>query len=308
MSETGFRSRYKGIWRKDRILNRDELRSQRCVKTKRSVEGEMNMKLFMSADIEGCAGVSFVSETHKTEAVYQKYAQEITEEVIAACKAAHEAGADEIVVKDGHGDASNIDPLQMPEYVKLLRGKSGHPYNMMSGIDDTFDGVLFLGYHAAAGDPGFAISHTSTGNSLYIRLNDENMSEFLLNTYTAASHHVPVLFLSGDQTICAEAALKLPGIETAVTKSGLGASTYCVPKQAVLKRISEGVTRAVERISSAVCLELPDTFTYEVTYKDWKKAYQMSFYPGMERLDTFTNRLRTNRWMDVVTAHCFVVY
>lgn len=56
----------------------------------------------------------------------------------------HEAGADEIVVKDGHGDASNIDPLKMPEYVTLIRGKSGHPYNMMYGIDDSYDGVLYL--------------------------------------------------------------------------------------------------------------------------------------------------------------------
>ena len=55
-------------------------------------------------------------------------------------------------------------------------------------------------------------------------------------------------------------------------------------------------------------VELPETFTYEVTYKDWKKAYQMSFYPGMRAVDTFTNRLETSRWMDVVTAHCFVVY
>ena len=89
----------------------------------------------------------------------------------------------------------------MPDYVTLIRGKSGHPYNMMSGLDDSFDGVMYIGYHAPAGNPGFAISHTSTGNSLYIRLNGSCMSEFMLNSYTAASHKVPVLFLSGDSTI-----------------------------------------------------------------------------------------------------------
>ena len=73
---------------------------------------------------------------------------------------------------------------------------------MMSGLDDSFDGVMYIGYHAPAGNPGFAISHTSTGNSLYIRLNGSCMSEFMLNSYTAASHKVPVLFLSGDSTIC----------------------------------------------------------------------------------------------------------
>ena len=160
------------------------------------------MKLFISADIEGCAGVALTDETHKKESVYQRFAEEMTEEVVAACEAAHEAGADEIVVKDGHGDASNIDPLKMPEYVTLIRGKSGHPYNMMYGIDDSYDGVLYLGYHAPAGDPNFSISHTSTGNSLYIHLNGKVMSECMLNSYTAASHHVPVLFLSGDEEIC----------------------------------------------------------------------------------------------------------
>lgn len=118
-------------------------------------EGNSRNEAFISADIEGCAGVALTDETHKKESVYQRFAEEMTEEVVAACEAAHEAGADEIVVKDGHGDASNIDPLKMPEYVTLIRGKSGHPYNMMYGIDDSYDGVLYLGYHAPAGDPNF---------------------------------------------------------------------------------------------------------------------------------------------------------
>ena len=52
------------------------------------------MKLFISADIEGCAGVALTDETHKKESVYQRFAEEMTEEVVAACEAAHEAGAE----------------------------------------------------------------------------------------------------------------------------------------------------------------------------------------------------------------------
>ena len=173
----------------------------------------------------------------------------MTEEVVVACEAAHEVGADEIVVKYGHGDASNIDPPKMPEYVTLIRGKSGHPYNMMYGIDDSYDGVLYLGYHAPAGDPNFSISRTSTGNSLYIHLNGKVISE-----------------------------------------------------------IREGVKKAVAGQKKEYQVALPEHFTYEVTYKDWKKAYTMSFYPGMQKVDTFTNKLETDCWMDIATAHCFVVY
>ena len=68
----------------------------------------------------------------------------MTDEVRIVCQAALEAGADEIVVKDGHGDATNIDFTAMPEGVTLIRGKSGHPYNMMFGLDETFDGVLYV--------------------------------------------------------------------------------------------------------------------------------------------------------------------
>lgn len=266
------------------------------------------MKIFISADIEGCAGLALVDETRKSEAVYQRFARQMTEEVVAACEAAHEAGADEIVVKDGHGDATNIDPTAMPEYVTLIRGKSGHPYNMMYGIDDSYDGVMYIGYHAPAGDPNFAISHTSTGNSLYINLNGQRMSECMLNSYTAASHGVPILFLAGDEQICTLAQQLVPGITTVATKRGVGAATWCEPKEKVMKAIRESVKDAVKKGGEGCHLELPEHFTYEVTYKDWKKAYTMSFYPGMESVDTFTNKLETDRWMDVVTAHCFVVY
>ena len=133
------------------------------------------MKLFISADIEGCAGTTLNYETHKDEPAYQKYAKQMTDEVVAVCEAALAAGVDEIVVKDGHGDATNIDVMAMPEHVTLIRGKSGHPINMMYGLDETFDAVFYIGYHAPAGDPGSPLSHTSTGASNFIELNGKRM-------------------------------------------------------------------------------------------------------------------------------------
>lgn len=265
------------------------------------------MKIFISADIEGCAGVSFSDEVHKTEAIYKKFAEQMTREVVAVCEAAHDAGADEIVVKDGHGDASNIDPLAMPPYVTLIRGKSGHPYNMMYGLDSSFDAVMYVGYHAAAGNPGFTLSHTSTGNSREITLNGKIMSEFMLNSYTAASLGVPVIFLSGDEAICDSARELVPELTVVKTKQGVGGATYCVSPEVVMEELKRRTRKALEKIDKCR-VSLPETFEYKVSYKDWKKAYQMSFYPGMESLDQFTNHLKTSTWLDVVTAHCFVVY
>ncbi|MGN0158585.1 MAG: M55 family metallopeptidase [Brotaphodocola sp.] len=270
------------------------------------------MKLFISADIEGCAGTTMSYETHKNEPAYQQFAKQMTEEVAAVCEAALAAGVDEIVVKDGHGDAGNIDITRMPEGVTLIRGKSGHPINMMYGLDETFDAVMFIGYHAPAGDPGSPLSHTSTGASNYILLNGARMSEFMLNTYTAAMFGVPVIFLSGDARICELSHEMVPGIRTVATKHGVGGCAYNVAPKTVIRNLREAVTEVLsgdlQSRLNACRMELPDRFTYEVNFKDLKKAYQMSFYPGMETVNERTIRLESTEWMNIVTAHSFVVY
>ena len=53
----------------------------------------------------------------------------------------------------------------------------------------------------------------------------------MLNSYTAASHHVPVLFLSGDEEICRQAKELIPGITTVETKHGVSAATWCKAKE-----------------------------------------------------------------------------
>lgn len=275
-------------------------------------ERHNKMKLFISADIEGCAGTTLNYETHKEEPAYQKYAKQMTEEVVAVCEAALASGVDEIVVKDGHGDATNIDIMAMPEHVTLIRGKSGHPINMMYGLDETFDAVFYVGYHAPAGDPDSPLSHTSTGASNFIELNGKRMSEFMLNSYTAAMYGVPVLFLSGDEKICTLSKELVPQITTVSTKKGVGGCAYNVSPKTVIKDLKQAVTKALSGDLSeklAACrVQLPNEFVYEVNYKDLKKAYQMSFYPGMESVDARTNRLTSKNWMDIVTAHSFVVY
>ncbi len=270
------------------------------------------MKLFISADIEGCAGTTLTYETHKNEPAYQKFARQMTEEVAAVCEAALAAGVDEIVVKDGHGDATNIDITAMPEGVTLIRGKSGHPINMMYGLDETFDAVMFIGYHAPAGDPGSPLSHTSTGASNHILLNGERMSEFMLNTYTASMFGVPVIFLSGDERICELSREMIPSIKNVATKRGVGGCAYNVAPKTVIRNLKEAVTEILtndlpKRLEECR-VDLPEYFTYEVNLKDLKKAYQMSFYPGMKAVDERTIQMESHQWMDIVTAHSFVVY
>ena len=144
------------------------------------------MKIFISADIEGVATTTLWPETEKGSEDYRLHAQQMTMEVIAACEAASEAGASEIVVRDAHEDGNNLDIWKLPENVTLIRGWSGHPYSMVYGIDPSFDAAIFIGYHSAASSEGNPLSHTESLNPLFVKLNGALASEFLLYSYAAA--------------------------------------------------------------------------------------------------------------------------
>ena len=124
-------------------------------------------KLFISADIEGTAGIVNWNETERSVPHdYDYFANQMTREVAAACEGAHDAGVEEIVVKDAHDSARNLNPAKLPEYTRVYRGWARHPYSMMFGLDETFDGVVFTGYHSAAQMPGdqlngFQMEHVS---------------------------------------------------------------------------------------------------------------------------------------------------
>ena len=110
------------------------------------------MNVFISADIEGTCGITDWSKTERsTPYDYNYFRKQMTMEVRAACEGAAAGGADGIFVRDAHDSARNIDPSQLPERVRIMRGWSGDLLSMMSGLDrGSFDAVLFTGYHAWA--------------------------------------------------------------------------------------------------------------------------------------------------------------
>ena len=182
------------------------------------------MKIFISADMEGLTTTARFEECRNAERFYRDYQIQMTAEVLAACEGAIAAGAHEIVVKDAHDSGANIEIEKLPECVKVLKGWSGHPYSMVEGIDSTFDGVMFIGYHSGAGNPRNPLSHTMSGRPLFIKMNGSFVSEFTLYSYAAACEGVPALFLSGDMGICQEGAILHPGIVTMAVKEGTGNS------------------------------------------------------------------------------------
>ncbi len=203
------------------------------------------LKVFISVDMEGIAGVVTSSECGASGPDYDYFRRIMTEETNAAIRAALDAGATEIVVRDGHGSARNILPGLLHEKAKLVRGWSGGPLGMVEGIDESFDALLFIGNHAKAGTPNGIIAHTMSGNVIDLTINGTSLPEAGLNALIAGHFDVPVIFLSGDLAIADQARGLFGDIETVAVKDGIGRAELGKHPLVAQEEIYEGVSRAL---------------------------------------------------------------
>ena len=130
---------------------------------------------------------------------YEKFRRLMTLEVNAAIAGAAEAGATEFIVGDSHAGAQNIDIELLDKRARLIRAWP-RPLEMMQGVDSACDAVIFVGYHAREGAAEGVLAHTFTG-SVVVKLNGVEVPEAGFNAAIAGDFGVPVVFVSGDQTI-----------------------------------------------------------------------------------------------------------
>lgn len=265
------------------------------------------MKLFISADIEGVTGIVNWDETNLANPQNKYFCHQMTREVAAACEAAIEAGADEILVKDAHGSARSIDPSALPEKVRIVRGWTRNPYVMMAGLDDTFDGVFLIGYHSAAGMNGNPLAHTMDTNNVYVKINGQFASELLINTYAAALFDVPVVFVSGDKMLCEHATALNENVATAAVSEGIGNASISIHPDMSLRLIKSKVLDVLKSDVSRCKVKLPESFNVEIMYREHFDAYKSSFYPGARQTDTHTVTFDTNDYFEVLRFIFFVL-
>lgn len=262
-------------------------------------------KLYISADIEGTCGITDWKETGLEDPVGAQFRKRMTEEVTAACEGACFMGVKEILVKDAHGSGLTIDASALPENARLLRGWTGSPESMMAGLDSSFSGVVFTGYHAGAGSSGNPLAHTMSLSIVRATLNGETLSEFGINARTAFSLGVPVLALSGDAAICGEARAMECGIRTAPVEEGRGMASISLHPKIALKHISDMVADAVGALVSlredrARVPGLPQSWTLQTTYRSHGSAYKAGFFPGAVQTGSHEVRYESSRWFDIL--------
>lgn len=265
------------------------------------------MKVFMSVDMEGITSTSRWSDCDQDDKYYTYHTEQMTSELVAACEGAIAAGASEIVIKDAHGPATNIDIKRLPACAKLIRGWSGHPYSMVQGIDGSFDAAMFIGYHSPAGRAGNPMSHTMTARALSMKINGRPAGEFYMYSHAAALEGVPTVFLSSDKTMCDFAKELHPGIRTVAVKEGWGSSTTSIAPAKSLELIRENAELALKQDLEKAKIQLPESFQVEICFKEHTYANKMAYYPGMEKIDDNTILFKTNDYFEVLRMAGFVL-
>lgn len=267
------------------------------------------MKLFISADIEGVAGATAWRETDSRDPKWFAYFQrQMSLEVAAVCEGALKAGATDILVKDAHDTARNIDPSLLPRSVCINRGWSGSPFSMAAGLSADFDACAFTGYHSAGGSDGSPLAHTMSAEKIdQLSINGQRASEFTLHAYVAGMMGVPVVFLSGDAALCAEAEAWIPGITTLAVNHGSGNAATSIHPEDATEMMEAAMQKALEGDLKDCRVPMPDAFDVRVRYTRHQLAYSMSFYPGARQLDEKTIAFEHSDYNEVLRFFHFVL-
>ena len=263
------------------------------------------MRLYVSSDIEGVAGVvSAAQTTPEGGAAYERARRFMTAEVQAAVHAAFDVGVASVLINDGHGPNTNLLIEDLDERVELLTGRP-KPLNMMEGIDGGFDAALLLGYHARSGTRAAILDHAYLGSVGYdLRLAGEPVGEFAMNAMLAGHHGVPVVMVSGDDALVAEAKAWLPQIEAVAVKAAVSrTAARSVTPAAARSRIAEAVRRALTSDPSIGLLRPPTgPMPLDVTFLRTAQADVAELLPRSERLDGRTVRFVGETYPEVFRA------
>jgi D-amino peptidase len=251
------------------------------------------VKVFISFDMEGVAGIVDWSQCRAPGQPYEEGRRLLLGEVNAAIDGAMAGGATEIVCNDSHGTMNNLDPAALHGQASYVSGRH-KPLYMMQGLDATADVVFMVGYHGSISGESSVLSHTYNPSVIsHVSLNGVRVGESGINALVALAYRVPVGLITGDRQTAGEAKPFLADAELVVVKESFtrfGASN--LHPEMAQAMITDGARRAVERVADVKppSISLPATLEVEVQTADMAEV--ASWVRGAERTGVRTVSIR----------------
>jgi D-amino peptidase len=275
-----------------------------------SVAAQRPLKVYISVDMEGIAGIVTADQLSPTGFEYARAREFMTGEALAAIAGARDAGATQIVVSDSHGNGENLLIDKFPPDVTIIRSWP-RPLMMMQGIDSSFAAAVFIGYHASTTNTAGVRAHTiSSAHLAEVALDGVPMPESGINAAIAGYFGVPVVAISGDNVAVGEAQSLIGAMEGAVVKQAISfhAAATMTPEAAQLL-VRQMVKAGVQRRASLKPYVVRAPVRLDVLFKNYTPAEMLTYLPNVQRTSShgirFEGRdiLQVSRFLEFINTY-----
>ncbi|MEA2486262.1 MAG: D-amino peptidase [Actinomycetota bacterium] len=266
-------------------------------------------KVFISSDIEGCAGIVDWEQVLGAGPGYEMGCRLLVGEINAAIEGALKGGADDLVVNDSHWTMHNIDPEWLAGDASYISGRY-KPLYMMQGLDETFDAVFFIAYHGAIGGEPAVLSHTYNPRAIAdIRLNGVTVGESAINALVALHYQVPVALVTGDRQTAEQARPFLPHAEYVVVKESVSrfAAHSMHPHQA-RAAITAGAEAGLARVSNLGPPRIDLPARLEIDFLNADMAGMATWIMGVKQAGQRTVSLEGSNLLELYQRFVAIVF
>jgi D-amino peptidase len=204
------------------------------------------MKVLVSTDIEGVAGVVHHQQVRAGNPEYERARLLMTHEANAAIAGAFDGGASEVLVNDSHGDFRNMPAELLDPRARYVLGKPRY-LGMMAGVEEGVGAVCMVGYHSRAQGRGI-LAHTINSFAFArVSFNGVEMGEAGIYGALAGEHGAAVVMASGDDAFIEEHGSLFPHAVFVQTKRATGqTSGVSLSPAESCAAIRAGVVKALE--------------------------------------------------------------
>jgi D-amino peptidase len=266
-------------------------------------------KVFISSDIEGCAGIVDWQQVLGTGDEVEMGRRLLLGEVNAAIDGAVAGGADEIVVNDSHWTMQNLDPSQLGGNASYISGRF-KPLYMMQGLDESFDAAFFVAYHGAIGGEPAVLSHTYNPRAIAdVRLNGTVVGESAINALVALHHDVPIVLVTGDGQTAEQARRFLQGAEYVVVKESISRfAAHSLHPDRARQAISAGAERALSRADQIQPPQIELPARLEIDFLTADMAGMATWIQGVQQTGSRTVTLEGSEPLDLYRTFVAIVF
>ena len=268
------------------------------------------MKLYISVDMEGLAGITnWKDETEDRERFRNAMNEQVEWVLEGISKSKHNKEITHIYIADSHGGGQNLSYDRLndkDERVWLVSG-SPRPQYMMPPMDDSFDMVFLVGYHAGAGEAASSMDHTYSGASVQnVYINGQLMNEGTINSaYAGIVHKVPVGLIIGDSGL--ERQMKgegmMPWPEFVCTKQSLSRfSAVYKPKKLLKEETIAAVKKALDENERPQLYTLQAPYHCRMDLTNAAKCDQVQQMPGIHRTAGRTVEFESTSFTEIYDA------